>query len=252
MRIPPARRIVLFVVAVVVAGVCVRLGVWQLDRLDERRALNAEIEAGLAEAPVALSQLLGTTGGADDLAYRRVTVSGTYDATNELILYGRALDGRPGDHVLTPLLTGRGPAVLVDRGWIPSEPNRVTPVGPPAAAPNGDVRIEGVLLPAEEGTAFTGDEEEVTLVRAVNVSEIEDRLAEHDLAPAYLLLQVQAPEQSQGLPVPAAVPEPTEGPHLSYAFQWFTFATITLVGYVVLARRDRREERALADTLEEG
>jgi cytochrome oxidase assembly protein ShyY1 len=123
-------------------------------------------------------------------------------------------------------------------------------VGPPAAAPPGEVQIEGVLLPAEEGAAFTGDDEEATLVRAVNVAEIDERLIEDDLVSAYLLLQVQSPAQPQDLPVPAAVPEPTEGPHLSYAIQWFSFATIALVGYVVLARRDRREDRDGADAVE--
>lgn len=247
MRIPPTRRIVLFAVSVVVAAVCVRLGFWQLDRLDERRALNAEIEAGLAEAPISLTGLLDTAGNADDLAYRRVVASGTYDVANELVLYGRPLDGSPGDHVLTPLVTDDGPVVLVDRGWIPAEPNRDAPIGPPAAASDGDVRIEGVLLPTEEGAAFTGDDEEAILVRAVNVPEIDHRLGGYGLVPSYLLLQVQAPAQPQDLPIPAAVPEPTEGPHLSYAIQWFSFATIALVGYVVLARRDRREDLDGAD-----
>lgn len=250
MSIPPIRRIVLFVVAVGVAAVCVRLGIWQLDRLDQRRALNDSIEAGLAEPPVPLEELLNGSGPMGDLAYRRVTASGTYDANDELLLYGRALDGSPGDHVLTPLVRDDGPDVLVDRGWVPHEPDRGAPVGPPAAAPEGRVQVEGVLLPSEEGSAFPDPEAAATLVRSVNLSEIRERSPDL-LSPAYLLLQTQVPAQAEGQPAPASVPEPTEGPHLSYAIQWFSFATIALVGYGVLLRRDRREER-VAGGREEG
>ncbi len=241
MSASPTRRIVLFVVAVAVATVCVRLGFWQLDRLHERRAANTSIERGLAEPPADLDEILADAEDPDALAYRRVKATGSYDAASELVLYGRALDGSPGDHVLTPFVTADGAAVLVDRGWIPYEPDRTTPIGPPAATPGGPVAVEGVLLPSEEGAAFS-EGADASLVRAVNLPEIDVRIDEHDLAPLYLLLQTQDPAQGEGLPVTAKVPEPTEGPHLSYAIQWFSFATIAIVGYVVLARRDRRED----------
>lgn len=244
MRARRVRRIVLLVVAAVVAAVCVRLGFWQLGRLDERRAMNAAIERGLAEPTVEIAQLLGEATDPDDLAYRRVTATGTYETGAELVLYGRALDGSPGDHVLTPLTTADGSVVIVDRGWVPYEPNRTVPVGPPAAAPDGSVSVEGVLVPSEPGRAFSADADP-SLVRAVNVAEIDASMEAFDLVPAYLLLQTQDPSQDGGLPVPSEIPELTEGPHLSYAIQWFSFATIAVVGCLVLIRRDRREDRNL-------
>jgi surfeit locus 1 family protein len=243
----PGRRIALLGIAVVVAAVCVRLGLWQLDRLEERRATNTSIERGLAEPPADLATLLAETDDPGSLAYRRVTVTGTYDAGSELVLYGRALDGSPGDHVLTPLVMADRASVLVDRGWIPYEPDRSAPVDPPAAAPRGTASVEGVLLPSEAGAAFS-EGADARLVRAVNVPQIDERLDTHELAPVYLLLQAQDPAQEGGLPIPAEVPEPTEGPHLSYAIQWFSFATIAVVGYVVLARRDRRDRHRPDDT----
>jgi len=98
-----ARWILLPVVAILVAATCVRLGFWQLDRLAGRRAFNAGVEAGLA-APVAPVDALVDAEGADEAAYRRASATGTWDPAHEVILYGRPLDGRPGDHVLTPLL----------------------------------------------------------------------------------------------------------------------------------------------------
>jgi surfeit locus 1 family protein len=245
------RRIVLFVIAATVTIVCVRLGFWQLDRLDQRRTLNAAIGAGLSAAPAPLGDLLAASGGSEDPTYRRTVTTGRYVAQDELLLYGRALEGRPGDHVLTPLVLADGSSVLVDRGWIPFEPERDAPVTGSAAAPTGDVRIEGVLLPSEEAGAFAG-EDPAARVRAVNVGEIAERVASLEPAPVYLLLQDQTPAQPQGLPAPAPPPAPSEGPHLSYAIQWFTFATIAVVGYGVLLRRDLRGEHVPEVVSEEG
>ena len=46
--------------------------------------------------------------------------------------------------------------------------------------------------------------------------------------------------------MPAPIPELDDGPHLSYAFQWFAFATIATVGYVILVRREVADRRGRA------
>jgi surfeit locus 1 family protein len=56
------------------------------------------------------------------------------------------------------------------------------------------------------------------------------------LAPLYLLAQREEPSPGSR-PVPAPLPELSEGPHLSYAIQWFSFAGVALVGCGVLLRR---------------
>ena len=66
----------------------------------------------------------------------------------------------------------------------------------------------------------------------------------YDIAPSYLLLQRQTPVQANGLPEPSPLPELSEGPHLSYAIQWFTFAVIAVAGFVVLALREGRDPRS--------
>ena len=60
----------------------------------------------------------------------------------------------------------------------------------------------------------------------------------YKLLPVYILLQDQQPAQAQ--PETVAPPGFDDGPHLSYAIQWFSFATIAVVGCVVLLVRDRR------------
>ncbi len=237
------RRIGLLVVAVVVAAVCVRLGIWQLDRLQERRAANELVRAGLEQPAAPLGELL--VGAAPvELAWRHAEVSGTYDPAEEVILYGRTQAGRSGDHVLTPLVLADGTAVVVDRGWIPFDPDRGPPITGPAAAPGGRVTVAGVVLAPGSGAvaadpSVRGETDPVTMVQQVDLGVLQ-RQVPYPLAPVALQLQEQRPAQAGGLPEPATLPELDEGPHLSYAIQWFAFATIAVVGYVLLLRRDRR------------
>lgn len=244
---PSLRRMVLLIIAIAVAAVCVRLGIWQLDRLEERRTLNAAIETGLGAPPTPVVAVL--SGPAADSPYRRVEATGRYLPEDELLLYGRPLSGRPGDHVLTPLALEDGTMLLVDRGWVPFDPARRAPTTGTEAAGAGEVTVTGVLLPSEEDEAFpTGDAASVTTVHAVAIPALSDHTG-LSLAPMYLLLDAQAPPQTGGLPEPAPLPARDEGPHLSYAIQWFSFAAIALIGYVVLVRRDRR--RSAEATTEE-
>jgi surfeit locus 1 family protein len=237
-RLLRPRWIGLTVFAVVVVGICVRLGLWQLDRLEGRRDANARYAEGLAEPPRPLEDLLDSGGR---LAHRRAVATGRYDPEREVILYGRTLDGVAGNHVLTPLVLADGRAVIVDRGWVPIEMDR-PPVD--AAPPAGEVEVRGTLFADQPGGA--GDVQEggdrVTTVRTVDIEAIA-RDVPYELSPWFLQLRSQSPAAGD---LPVAVPEPelTDGPHLGYAFQWFAFATIAAVGYAVLARREVRDVAA--------
>lgn len=220
----------------------VSLGFWQLRRLDDRREFNAVV-ARRGDAPVRpLAALLrAAEGNARSLRWRRATVTGTYDTGAEVLLTARSRAGRPGHHVLTPLVTGDDGAVIVDRGWVPYQV-----AGPPvrrAAPPGGCVTIHGVVF---TGTA-TDRYGRTGSGRLEFVSEVDlARLAGPSpaaLAPVYVQLRRQSPPQPGPFPAPAELPALTEGPHLSYAGQWFLFAAVVAVGYPVLLARTAREQR---------
>jgi len=241
------RWILLFVFAVLVAGVCVRLGIWQLHRLDERRTYNAEVTAGLAQPTATAEDLFAHAGSdASALAYRRAEATGTYDPPHEVLLYGRALDGEPGNHVLTPLVLSSGEVLLVDRGWVPIRLD--TPPVAEAAPPSGTVTVTGVLQPGAEGGSAEIERDpsgRLLTVREIDLGALSDEVGT-ELEPLYLLLETQDPPQPGALPRPAPLPELTEGPHLSYALQWFTFATIALIGFVILVRREVKDRARAA------
>jgi cytochrome oxidase assembly protein ShyY1 len=181
----------------------------------------------------------------EDRSYRRVLASGTWAADDEVILYGRALDGRPGNHVLTPLLIDPGRAVLVDRGWVPSSIAAPPLTGAEAPA-TGEVTVEGILMPADDASA--GDDSAADArpqqVRSVDIGILDPTIGADLVDDVYLLLERQTPAQER--PIPAALPQLTDGPHLSYAIQWFSFAAIALIGYGVLARRRERTKTTAA------
>jgi surfeit locus 1 family protein len=216
----------------VIAAACVGLGLWQLRRLADRRALNAEILEMRAAPALAV-------GSAEDIAalspFRRVIVDGTYDLEGEVLLYGRSFRGEPGHLVVTPLALDDGSGVLVVRGWVPFSMADRAPVteAPPIAR---DVRVEGWLVAPETTGESRPDARGV--VRTLDIAGIGTRLP-YELAPFAIQLQDQA-RPPPPFPVQVPLPELSEGPHLSYAIQWFSFAAIALVGAAVLIRRDRR------------
>lgn len=224
-----SRRVIVVGVAVLVAATCVGLGLWQLRRLDERRALNSEILDRRSEPPVVIE---GVSAEAEP--YRPAVAHGSYDVEQEILIYGRSLDGEPGHLVVTPLILGDEGAILVVRGWVPFAMR--TPPIPGAMPPVADVTAKGTLVPDEGDGSVAPDADGV--VRVLDVRGIAASLP-YDVFPLPLQLAEQTPPQPGSLPAPAPLPELTEGPHLSYALQWFSFAAVAVAGAAILLHRDR-------------
>lgn len=228
-----------------VAASFMRLGFWQLDRLRQRQAYESLVAQRLDPAPSPVEELLTSDGGEEAIRFRRVTAEGTFDTQHEVILYGRTQDDRTGNHVLTPLVLDDGTAIAVDRGWVPFADDAPPVVD--AAPPAGRVHVTGVLFPSE---VPPGDEASppspVTTFARVDLDALSAQVP-YALAPVYLLLGSQDPASS-GLPRIAPLPDPADSPpHLSYAIQWFTFATIAVVGFVVLVRREYGRSTQVGD-----
>ena len=218
----------------------VRLGWWQLDRLQQRRAYEDLVDARLATRPADLRDVLATNTP-EDVTYRRVVAEGTFDPQHEVILYGRTQWGRTGNHVLTPLLLENGTAVAVDRGWVPlsfDDPPLID-----AEPPTAPVRVRGVLFPTEAPGGSGSEAGSETTFARVDLPALAAQVP-YRLAPVYLLLESQVPGQGE-LPQAAPLPDPSRSPpHLSYAIQWFVFAAIAAAGFAILVRREHRRFRS--------
>jgi len=229
-------------VTLVVVATCIKLGFWQLDRLHGRKDANAGIAAAEATTPRPLTTLRASTDDPTTLRFRPAIATGTYDQAHEVLLYGRSsIGGSSGDQVLTPLRLDDGTAIVVDRGWVPIDRN--VPLTGEAAAPTGVVSVTGVLFPPDALSTPSASPTAIERITKVDLGQIGSTLP-YPILPVYLLLEHQEPPQPGALPEPPPLPPFSNGPHLSYAVQWFSFAAIAVIGFVVLLRRDRREVNA--------
>src|SRR5665648_614763 len=109
------RMIGLLVLLLAIAAVCGRLGMWQLDRAQQRAAQSADHER---VAAVDLSDVLAPQQAlSGDLVGTTVLVDGTFGA-DQVLVAGRELDGRTGHLVVTPLVLADGAVLAVVRGWV--------------------------------------------------------------------------------------------------------------------------------------
>ncbi|QJW38559.1 SURF1 family protein [Cellulosimicrobium protaetiae] len=240
--------LVLFLLA---AAVCARLGVWQLDRAQQRAELAAQQEAAELEAvgPEGLGVLLppqSTFPG--ELVGRQAWVEGEYEPDGQLVVAGRALDGRTGYLVLTPLrVTDDGtageswaelsgaPVLPVVRGWV-EEPDDAAAL----VVPEGEVRLTGYLQASEAAGELVlpaGQTDAIATGELVNVWG----------GPIYsgylVLLSSDPPQVSAADGGPAQLPRPTiEGgtglnlQNLFYALQWWVFGGFAVLLWVRLVR----------------
>ena len=232
----------------VMCGVCVRLGFWQLDRLKQRKARNHAIE--LARRMPVLTYDSATAAAIQRdpglFADRTVRVTGTYDPAGEVVLRGRASEGMPGVHLVTPMLVPHvTPAVLVNRGWVPS-PDAATVDAGRYAEP-GARTVTGILMPIPRRTNRVGhpattmvNGRPVITYRRLDLDSPALRYR-RPILPLYVQ-QLPGADSASGRP-PVRVPRPVldNGPHLSYADQWFSFAAIGVIGLAVVFLRSRRE-----------
>jgi len=243
--VPRPRTIILVVAAVLLAGLFVRLGFWQVSRYHERVAANRlratrEAEPRLEWAASEGAEVPADTAG---LVWRRVRVSGRYDRAHEVVLRGRVFEGQPGVEVLTPLIVGDG-AILVLRGWMASPDALRVDLAeswPQTWNDSATVTVEGTLIPDAIGRAgqpltFESGGREYLVLAGADL-EIIGHALPYPLRPQIVRLSDGGPGIAALEERPVA--EPGNGPHAGYAIQWFSFALISLVGTGILVRKER-------------
>lgn len=243
------RWVAAHVVVVVVAIVFVGLGFWQLDRLGEVRLENSVAMTRYQAPPESLDLLLSAAGDdTESLRFRRVTVTGVYDVEGEVLTRNQVYQDQAGFHVITPLVSPGGGAVLVNRGWVPLELD-TPPIG--QALPNeGETTITGWLNPSQGRPALgpvDPPQGELSILNRIDIGRIQEQTG-YPLEPVYVVLESSG---ADGLPVPLSAPRfDNEGNHLAYAIQWFGFTLIGLIGYGFIVRKSvgKSETRANVTT----
>lgn len=193
---------------IVLTGILLSLGLWQLRRLEVKEAQLAEIQSGIDAAPVALPAQIDPS-----MKYLPVIVSGRTTGQEILVLSGtKELGG--GYNVVSAFETDDGRRVLLDRGFIEQDYRR-------ADRPPTDLRVAGNLhWPQDKGSATPKPDLQAGIWFARDVPAMADTL---DTQPV-LVVAAEVQGDSQGvMPIPVTI-EGIPNSHLSYAVQWFLFA----------------------------
>src|SRR5690606_21706353 len=225
----------------VAAMVCASLGFWQLGRAGEARALMERVALAANEAPI---RLRTSDAARESLRYARVEVAGRYVPERQILVDNIVHEGTAGYDVLTPFepLDG-GPWLIVNRGWVPGNPDRQVlpdvPVGGERRVVEGILdapRVPGLRLgdaPAEESRR------PLTVVSFPTIGDLETILGRPLFGYQLLLADDEPDGYARDLPGPALEPER----HLAYAAQWWLFGSIAggaagAVGWRAFRRRN--------------
>jgi len=226
--------------------VFLRLGVWQLDRYHQRRDRNEAREARGAMPTLVWDSAAPPPADTAGLVGRRVRVTGRYDPGHEVILRNRSTGGRAGVEVLTPLFVRDGaPAVLVLRGWLPAADGVRARLSDGWSGLESDATAEvtGVVIASDEAVGppleVEIDGEPHVALSAIDLAQIRQHLP-FEVAPD--IIRADDPAPGSGALRPASRVLAGNGPHLSYAIQWFAFALISVVGTATLLTKERRGE----------
>ncbi|WP_019545527.1 SURF1 family protein [Streptomyces sulphureus] len=229
--------------------VMIKLGFWQYHRHEDRVARNDQVAAALAAPAVPVDRLTGVgEGPAKQAKFRTVTAEGRYDTAHEVLVRHRTGPDEQtiGYFVVTPLVRADGTAVLVNRGWFEGDGDQTKQQEAPAP-PSGEVEVTGRVMP-DETTEASGIRDTKGLpdgqVMLINSGQRAADL-EGPLLGGYVQLEKSTPTGGSGQP--EVLPEPDHsgiGPHMAYAIQWWLFTGAVPVGWVVLLRRELKEQAA--------
>jgi cytochrome oxidase assembly protein ShyY1 len=257
-----ARWLAAHVGIVLLAVVFVFLGRWQWHAGHKVSPLTTQ-ELTAWRTPQPVDSVITPANGLNGIQEgQAVSATGTYDASRQLLVPGRPLNGRPGFYLIAPLVTGPGQGVVINRGWLPavgsSRPaipappsGRVTVTGW-AAEPEsstGAVNANGIVevVPSEEASG-SGEIALISPAQLVN-------LWPYHLLDGYISAGYPGSGAGGLVAVPGLLPvhgTSWDALNIGYAFQWCLFAVITLGWYALYWRRELDASSEAAELEEQG
>lgn len=235
----------MLIASLVAAAGTARLGLWQLDRAEQKLQIQARLDERRALPSLQADALPGSAAEVPAAQDRAALLRGRWLADRTVYLDNRQIDGRPGFYPVTPLQLADGSAVLVQRGWLPRDLQDRTRIAP-YTTPAGEVQIQGRIAPwVPRLYEFDPAASQVGPIRQnldLDGFARETRLV---LRP-WVLIQ----DDSPGIPPDGLLrqwPAPATGvaKHHGYAFQWFALSALVIGLYVwfQLIRPRRHQQR---------
>ncbi len=237
------RTLVVLLAALAGAALTARLGLWQLDRADQKIRLQQSLVSRHAMPPLPAAELARDEAGVASQVDRRVVLEGRWLPALTIYLENRPMDDRTGFYAVTPLRLDDGSAVLVERGWLPRDPadRRHIVVGP---APEGRVTVEGHITP-HPGRLYEFSAAASGPIRQNLDIQSYARETALTLRPLAIVQEDGPAAPHDGLLRHWAQPAADVQMHYGYAFQWFSMSALIIGLYVwfQLIRPRRAQQR---------
>jgi cytochrome oxidase assembly protein ShyY1 len=225
-----------WLLAIAMAAVAVRLGIWQLDRADQKIALQDAYYDRIALNPVPCARAVGEPRP----AYVRVRLDGRFETGREYLLDNRTSDATAGYEVLTRFRCTDGTLFLVNRGWIPGGSSRDRL--PVWTTPSEPVRLTGfVYVPTGLPPLIDQDDWPVAWPEAgpKRIGYLDPERLHTEGPPEQFRYPVYVDAAGPGVFKPNyAVESVSPDKHWGYAVQWFAIAAAILayLGYRSISR----------------
>lgn len=228
-------RLVPAVSAALAFALLIGLGTWQLERLTWKTALLRTIAERMSVQP---TPLLGPPFAV--MEYERVRAQGHFLHDRELHLLARSEKGELGYDILTPLVLNGGGAVLVNRGFVPTE--RRSPATRREGEEQGNVAVTGIIrIPRKPTLAWLlpDNKPDQNLWIWIDLPAMAATAGVHLLAP--FVIDADATPNPGGLPVGGQMRLDIPNDHLQYAITWYALAAVLAVMFVLYHRRLAKE-----------
>lgn len=215
---------------------CVLLGNWQFFRRAEAQAEIARIDANYDADAVPLDSVLGVSDefDVDQLKWKPVELKGEY-VGEPLLARNRPNGGTVGSQLLQAFRLQDGTVLFIDRGWVPVTGDKELPDTLPEP-PNGAATVTARLRASEpEIPGRTSSGQTVASIHAAELAKLTG-LETVAYTSAYGQLIFESPAGESGVLAPKPIRD--EGPHLSYALQWYVFILIAVAGVAYAARQE--------------
>ena len=227
------RWILLHISVVSLTALMIFLGFWQLDRLDQKKERNAAIETNIARDIEIPTEDMGSK----ESEWRRVELRGHYLFDKAITVINRSQDGVAGDNIAMPFETLMQGTFLVNRGFVPLAQEATV-------APDGTISLVGyVRITQTRGTLGAVDSNDASTreFQRFDLPRIRVALGIDMNTSFYVQLIKESPSPDPVFPTPVPLPELDEGPHFSYALQWFFFSSVAFAAWIVVIRRRLKE-----------
>lgn len=218
------RRVIVAIAALLGVVLTFQLGLWQLSRAQEKRALQASMDAQASLPPLTNPQLQNEPQLWQSV-HRTVQLQGRWLTQSTVYLDNRSHHGRAGFWVMTPLQWAPGQVVWVQRGWVQRDPVDALKA-PPIMTPQGSVTLQGrIAAPLSQMVELASHESQSQtrpLIQAnLSLPQMQSLVTDNVSG-----IVIQTGEASEGLRRDWPVVASTADKNMGYAVQWFALSAL--------------------------